>query len=107
MQKEEAILNFPGLTIYPLQYQIRLEGRILEIGVKEFEILLFLASSAGQVFSKEQIYQAVWNQIPINCENAVMCGISQLRKKIEKNPRKPKYIITVRGVGYKFMVPKE
>lgn len=104
---KEAVFIFHELKIYPLNYQVYLKGRNLKISTHEFETLLLLASSAGQVFSKEQIYRAVWKEEPINFENAVMCCISQLRKKIEPDPRKTKYIQTVRGAGYKFVAPEE
>lgn len=104
---KEAVLIFHELKIYPLNYQAYLKGKNLKVSTHEFETLLLLASSAGQVFSKEQIYRAVWKEEPINFENAVMCCISQLRKKIEPNPRKTRYIQTVRGVGYKFVAPEE
>lgn len=105
--KVNDVLHFRELDIYPLKYQVCRNGKDLEVSTHEFEILLLLAISAGRVFSKEQIYEAVWKQEAFNCENAVMCCISQLRKKIEINPRKPKYIQTVRGVGYKFVAPEE
>lgn len=105
--KEDDVLPFRGLEIYPSKYRVCRDANDLEVSAHEFEILLLLAASAGRVFSKEQIYEAVWKQEAFNCENTVMCCISQLRKKIEINPRKPKYIQTVRGVGYKFVAPEE
>lgn len=78
---KEVVLTFRGLKIYPLNYQVYLNDRNIKVSTHEFETLLLLASSVGQVFSKEQIYRAVWKQEPINCENTIMCCISQLRKK--------------------------
>lgn len=103
----EDILRFGELEIYPSKYQVYRNGIDLEIGTHEFETLLLLSAFAGRVFSKEQIYRIVWKQEPINCENTIMCCISQLRKKIEPNPRKPTYIRTVRGIGYKFVAPED
>lgn len=63
----KLVFDFKGLVIYPLQYQAFLDGDDLKLSKYEFEILLLLASSAGQVFSKTQIYQTVWGQELINC----------------------------------------
>lgn len=104
-KREELVLKFAQLSIYPLQYQVCIDGNDIGLRANEFEILLLLSSSIGQVFSKEQIYRAVWRQEPVNCVNTVMCCISQLRKKIESDPRNPQFIQTVRGVGYKFVNP--
>lgn len=107
-QKDNELeISFADMIIYPLQYQVYIKGVKIKLSAHEFDILLLLASSPGQVFSKEQIYEAVWKQEPISFESAVMCCISQLRKKIETNPRKPKYIQTIYGAGYRFIAPEE
>ena len=87
--------------------ELRVDNMLVSLTKSEYLICEFLARNRGQVFSKEQIYRAVWKQEPINCENTIMCCISQLRKKIESNPRKPTYIRTVRGIGYKFVAPED
>ena len=68
----------------------------------EFEILLLLAQNAGIVFSKEQIYDSVWEEPYFGDYNIVMSHIRNIREKIEDNPSKPIYIQTVWGVGYRF-----
>lgn len=75
---------------------------LLDLTAKEFDLLLFFAENPGQVFTKKQIYHAVWNEEYTFDDNNIMVHIRRLRKKIEDNPEYPKYIITVWGVGYKF-----
>ncbi len=69
---------------------------------KEFDILLFLARNRGEVFTKEQIYQAVWDAEYLMDDSNIMAFIRKLRKKIEPHPDAPEYILTIWGVGYKF-----
>ena len=69
---------------------------------KEFDILLFLARNRGEVFTKEQIYGAVWDDKYLMDDSNIMAFIRKLRKKIEPNPDAPKYILTIWGIGYKF-----
>lgn len=69
---------------------------------KEFDLLLFLASNKGRVFTKKQIYSQVWEEEYAFDDSNIMSFISKLRKKIELDPDHPFYILTVRGVGYRF-----
>ena len=69
---------------------------------KEFDILYFLAKNKGEVFTKEQIYQAVWEEDFLLSDNNIMAFIRKLRKKIEPQADLPGYIITIWGIGYKF-----
>ena len=69
---------------------------------KEFDLLLFLASNKGRVFTKKQIYSQVWEEEYAFDDSNIMSFISKLRKKIEPDPNHPFYILTVRGVGYRF-----
>ena len=69
---------------------------------KEFDLLLFLASNKGRVFTKKQIYSQVWEEEYAFDDSNIMSFISKLRKKIEPDPDRPFYILTVRGVGYRF-----
>ena len=80
---------------------LRAEEEIM-LTPKEFDILLFLARNRGEVFTKEQIYQAVWDRQYIIDDSNIMAFIRKLRKKIEPNPDAPKYILTIWGIGYKF-----
>lgn len=74
----------------------------IELTSKEFDLLFFLASNKGRVFTKKQIYTQVWEEEYAFDDNNIMSFISKLRKKIEPDPEHPFYIQTVRGVGYRF-----
>lgn len=82
--------------------EVRKGDTLLELTAKEFDLLLFFAENQGQVFTKKQIYRAVWNEEYAFDDNNIMVHIRRLRKKIEEHPENPKYILTVWGVGYKF-----
>jgi DNA-binding response OmpR family regulator len=73
----------------------------VEVTAKEFEILLLFMKHPKKVYTKEQLYTLVWKDAYIGDENAVNVHISRLRNKIEDHPRKPQYIVTVWGIGYK------
>lgn len=68
----------------------------------EYDLLLYLASSPNRVFTKEQIYQHIYKDVEIEVDNRVYGLVKNLRKKIEERPEAPRYIQTVRGVGYRF-----
>lgn len=77
-------------------------GTEIALTPKEFDILCFLARNRGEVFTKEQIYQAVWENDYLLDDSNIMAFIRKLRKKIEPNPDSPEYILTIWGIGYKF-----
>ena len=97
----ENILKKGNLTIDTDTYSVLKNGKKIELTVKEFEILKMLIQNPQKVYTKNQIYSSVWNDVYIGNENAVNVHISRLRGKIEDNPRDPKYIVTVWGIGYK------
>lgn len=78
------------------------DGTDIALTPKEFDILYFLARNRGEVFTKEQIYQAVWEKDYLLDDSNIMAFIRKLRKKIEPNPDAPEYILTIWGIGYKF-----
>lgn len=95
-------LKYPGITIDPASKAVKTEkGEVLLTG-KEFEVLYFLASSPRQVYTKKQIYKAVWQEEYVYDDDNIMAVISKIRKKIEANPAEPRFISTIRGVGYRF-----
>jgi DNA-binding response OmpR family regulator len=73
----------------------------IDLTAKEFDLLYFLAKNKGRVFTKKQIYRAVWEDEYAFDDNNIMVHIRRLRKKIEPDPENPIYILTVWGVGYK------
>ncbi len=97
----ENILKKGNLTIDTDTYSVLKNGKKIELTVKEFEILKMLIQNPQKVYTKNQIYSSVWNDVYVGDENAVNIHISRLRGKIEDNPRDPKYIVTVWGIGYK------
>ena len=95
-------LEYDSLVIDLKCRTVEVEGKNIELTNYEFEILYLLARNPGQVFSKEQIYNQVWNAPYYGAEDNVMSLIRRIRKKIEPDPSKPEYILTVWGIGYKF-----
>lgn len=77
-------------------------GVVKEMTSYEFKILALLMGQAGKVFTKAHIYEQVWGEEYMGDENIIMVYISKIREKIEDNPRKPIYLITIRGLGYRF-----
>ena len=90
------------LTLSLDNYTVTKKGVSLGLTAKEFEILRLLMENPKKVYTKEQIYSKVWNDAYLGDENAVNVHISRLRNKIEDEPGKPKYVVTVWGIGYKF-----
>jgi hypothetical protein len=89
------------LEINPKSRRVISSGREVSLTPKEFDILYFLAQNRGEVFTKEQIYRAVWSEDYLLDDSNIMAFIRKLRKKIEPDPDAPKYILTIWGIGYK------
>ena len=100
IQTEELYINPFTRTVVDKQ------GSRIYLTAKEFDLLYFMYSHKGQVFTKEQLYQNVWGDDDIPNANNMPSFIRKLRKKIEPNPDNPQYILTVWGVGYKFSEEK-
>ena len=90
------------LIIYINARKVTRNDKEIFLTPKEFDILYFLARNKGEVFTKEQIYQSVWENDYLLDDSNIMAFIRKLRKKIEPNPDNPIYIITIWGIGYKF-----
>ncbi len=90
------------MTLDPSNRIATVYGTPLPLTGKEFDLLFFLASNKGRVFTKKQIYTQVWEDAYAFDDSNIMSFISKLRKKIETDPEHPFYILTVRGVGYRF-----
>ena len=103
-QKDGQIQRFEydGLTIdFDNRSIVTINGEY-ELPPKEFDLLLFLAKNQGKILTKQQIYEKVWGEEYVYDDSNIMAIISRLRKKIEENPGNPKYIQTVKGIGYRF-----
>ncbi|WP_194192542.1 winged helix-turn-helix domain-containing protein [Clostridium chrysemydis] len=95
-------LDYKNININYSKRTIYIDEKEVKLTPKEFDILYVLASNRGTIFSKEEIYEAVWKTDYVVDDSNIMAHIRRLRKKIEKDTVNPKYIITVWGVGYKF-----
>ena len=90
-----------GLEINDSKKEVRVDGESIKLTPIEYNILLFLAENKGRVFSIEQIYENVWKEPFDGYEKKVVVHISHIRDKIEINPKEPKYLKIVWGLGYK------
>ncbi len=100
---EEDSLRIDGLYINPKTRQVGVNGVDVDLTAKEFDLLRFLAMHPRQVFSREQLLNDVWDYLYAGDTSTVTVHIRRLREKIEADPTRPRYILTVWGVGYKFM----
>ena len=97
-----SVIQCGTLMINSKSRKVERNGTDIPLTPKDFDILLFLARNRGEVFKKEQIYQAVWDGEYLLDDSNIMAFIRKLRKKIEPNPDAPEYILTIWGIGYKF-----
>ena len=98
----DHLIKCGDLKIYINSRRVTRNDIDITLTPKEFDILYFLAKNRGDVFTKEQIYQAVWEDNYLLDDSNIMAFIRKLRKKIEPNPDAPIYILTIWGIGYKF-----
>lgn len=94
-------LIYKDIKLDTMNYKVFKGEKELNLRPKEFEILKLFLSNKNRVFTKEQIFENVWNNEYLSDDNTVMVHIKRLRNKIEDNPNKPSYIVTVWGIGYK------
>ena len=100
-EKKTGICKTGGLIIDDESKQVTLDGEQVVVTPIEYGILKFLTENAGKVFSMEQIYEAVWKEPAFNPENTVAVHIRRIREKIEIDPKNPRYLKVVWGIGYK------
>ena len=91
-----------GLIIYTNKRQVTLDDKTIELTAREFDLLWHFVQRPGQVFTRSQLLDSVWGYGHDGYEHTVNSHINRLRAKIESDPSKPKYILTVWGVGYQF-----
>lgn len=87
--------------------EVTKNGEIIELKPKEYKMLLYMLKHKNQIISKEKFCDEVWGENFIGFDNTIMVHIRKLREKIEENPSKPKYILNVKGLGYKFKIEDE
>ena len=102
VQSSIGVLRYGGLIIDPQARRVTLSGSEINLTAKEFDLLRYLAAHPGQVFSRAQLMDQVWDFTFAADSSTVTVHIRRLREKVEQNPVRPRYIKTVWGVGYKF-----
>ncbi|MEK9199093.1 response regulator transcription factor [Ureibacillus sp. 179-F W5.1 NHS] len=105
-EPENTVYQYGKLQVYPNRFEALLDDEPLEFTPKEFELLVYLLENKNRVLTRDQLLSAVWNYDFAGDTRIVDVHISHLRDKIEENSRKPKFIKTIRGIGYKFEEPK-
>ena len=98
--KQGSVYTIGGLELDEDRVEVRVDGELVKLTPMEFKILQLLMKSPGRVFSAEEIYERVWEERAINTDT-VMVHVRHIREKIEINPKEPKYLKVVWGVGYK------
>ena len=90
-----------GLSINDDLKEVTVDGEVVKLTPIEYNILLLLVKNQGKVYSINQIYESIWNEDAIGADNTVAVHIRHIREKIEINPKEPRYLKVVWGVGYK------
>jgi len=106
INKDERII-IDDLVINKTTYEVILKGQIIDMSLKEFELLYLLAKNKGRVFDREYLLEKIWGYDYFGETRTVDVHIRNIRKKIEEDDSNPVYIKTVRGIGYKFSKNKE
>ena len=97
----EHIYTTGGLTVNDDKKEVLVDGEAVRMTPIEYNILLLLMKNPGRVFSTTQIYESIWNEEAIGADNTVAVHIRHIREKIEINPKEPRYLKVVWGIGYK------
>jgi two-component system, OmpR family, alkaline phosphatase synthesis response regulator PhoP len=106
VQNDSPEIVIGNLKIFPDKYEAYFKTQRLDLTLKEYELLHYLAQNKGRVLTRDQLLSAVWNYEFAGDTRIVDVHISHLREKVEEDTRKPVYIKTVRGLGYKLEEPK-
>ncbi len=101
-KQHSDILIFGNLRIDVNRYEVRRDDKIIELTLREFELVKFLAIQQGQIFSRENLLEKVWGYEYYGDVRTVDVTVRRLREKLERTPSNPEYIMTKRGVGYYF-----
>lgn len=99
---KDEIIRHSDLEININRYEVKRGGTVIELTLREFELLKFLAMQKGQIFTRENLLEKVWGYEYFGDVRTVDVTVRRLREKLEKDPSKPEYILTKRGVGYYF-----
>lgn len=101
IENKENVIEINGITIEKKEHKCLLYDKEIELTPLEFEILLYLANNRGKVISSEELFEKVWKEKYFDSNNTVMVHIRRIREKLGEDTKKPKFIKTVWGVGYK------
>lgn len=101
VEDDQQIFKTGGLEINDDLKEVTVDGELIKLTPIEYNILLLLVKNQGKVFSIDQIYESIWNEDAIGADNTVAVHIRHIREKIEINPKEPRYLKVVWGVGYK------
>ncbi len=96
------VLRVGDLEVDPVQYEVRRDGTVLDLTLREFELVKFLVGQKGQIFTRENLLEKVWGYEYYGDVRTVDVTVRRLREKLEREPSHPEYILTKRGVGYYF-----
>lgn len=100
-EKKANVYRTGGLEIDDDRKEVTVDGDVVKLTPIEYRILLFLVQNQGRVFSINQIYESIWEEEAIAADNTVAVHIRHIREKIEINPKEPRYLKVVWGLGYK------
>lgn len=101
------IYDYQHFQVNEISAELIVNGEKKICPAREFQLLLFFCEHPNRVFSRNQLYEQVWGEMSYGEDNTVMVHIRRLREKIEPDPSNPRYLLTVRGLGYKLMSPLE
>jgi DNA-binding response OmpR family regulator len=101
-REEEQTIELDGLRIDHARRSVQVDGRPVQLTYVEFELLRTLAQRPGRVFSRQALLESLWGAAEYREPRTIDVHVRHLREKLEPDPREPKYILTVRGVGYRF-----
>jgi DNA-binding response OmpR family regulator len=103
--RDEAAIEVEGLRIDPSRRAVEVDGKAVQLTYVEFELLRTLAERPGRVFSRRALLEALWGGSDYREPRTIDVHVRHLREKLEPDPREPVFILTVRGVGYRFREP--
>lgn len=99
---EKDVIEIGDIVLDKFNVKVKFKGNDLELTSIEYKILKYFMENSGRILTKNQIFEEVWNESFLVGDNTIMVHISRLRDKIEDNGRTPKYLKTIRGLGYRF-----
>jgi DNA-binding response OmpR family regulator len=103
---ETEVLRLGNMQIDVASMTVQVDGRNVLTTVREFRLLEYLANHRGRVLTRDQLLDAVWKETPFVTPRSIDVYVRRLREKIERDPRHPQYLKTLRGIGYRFEIPR-